>query len=318
MDKSRRNLLKMIALATVAAPVSAITSLNSTNASTDASSTFRYIYENPTYRNEFYTFLVNVFHLYPEDILHDLIAEMSDKYASDEEIYKILQNKIPEIKPFLSELSFSVPALRKQKKEMANQTNNLLGVTRTYEGYLEVGSTGRYVDALEEMLDIKGERFFVAEKAPNNSPQDIIDRGQLSKAGDYISLDNYNTPIAKKIPANSIDLATVYIGFHHCPIKLREEFISSIRDTMKLGASLILRDHDAKNVKMLNMVALAHDVFNMGTNESWEYNNSELRNFYSLDTLDLMLNKYGFKSNGKRIYQQGDPTLNALMLYKKV
>ena len=66
------------------------------------------------------------------------------------------------------------------------------------------------------------------------------------------------------------------------------------------------------------MVALAHDVFNMGTKESWNYNDRELRLFYSLAELDELLIRYGFKSNGQQLYQEGDPTLNALMHYKKV
>lgn len=60
---------------------------------------------------------------------------------------------------------------------------------------------------------------------------------------------------------------TLYIGFHHCQLELRETFLGSIRDVMKLDGYLylIVRDHNVHNQKMLKMVALAHDVFNMGT-----------------------------------------------------
>ena len=201
---------------------------------------------------------------------------------------------------------------------MANQTQRLLPDKKRFEGYLEVGSTGRYLDSLEEVLDIKGEVYFLSEKAPTYSFEDMIDRGQIAKGGEFITLNNYSTKLAKTVPQNSIDLATVYIGFHHCPFELREEFITSIRDVLKPGASLILRDHHAHNETMWKIVSLAHDVFNMGTKESWSYNASELRNFYSLETLDQMLVEYGFQSSGERLFQEGDPTLNALMHYKKV
>ena len=55
----------------------------------------------------------------------------------------------------------------------------------------------------------------------------------------------------------------------------------------------------------------------MGTLESWSYNENELRNFYALETLDTLLSRHGFTSNGKRLYQRGDPTLNALMAYTR-
>ena len=99
--------------------------------------------------------------------------------------------------------------------------------------------------------------------------------------------------------------------------RIREEFITSIRDVLKPDANMILRDHNVHDETMWRMVALARDVFNMGNNESWQYNENELREFYSLETLDDMLRKYGFRSDGAKLYQDGDPTLNALMLYRK-
>ena len=86
---------------------------------------------------------------------------------------------------------------------------------------------------------------------------------------------------------------------------------------MKSGAYLVIRDHDARNTKMRAVVGLAHDVFNMGTNESWAYNAAELRHFYSLNFLDKWLSNAGFLGDGRRLYQSGDPTHNALMVYRK-
>lgn len=279
---------------------------------------FSYIYRNNDLREQFFNFLVNVFHLYPEHELHALIQSFAESYSADENVYKQLQQNIGNIKPFLSELTFALPALNKQKRDMRSQSCELLDTNRRYEGYLEIGSTGRYLDALEEPLDIVGERYFLAERAPNYSLPDILDRGQIMQAGNYIPLADYAPTLGKAIPANSLDLVTVFIGFHHCPLPLREQFISDIRDSMKLGGYLIVRDHDAHNDDMHAMVGLAHDVFNMGTNESWEYNAKELRNFYSLAFLDEWLSNSGFQGSGEKLYQAGDPTHNALMVYRKV
>lgn len=320
MMNTRRQFLQALSLAIACAPFKGLLSKSaalSTNVVAGVSN-FHYIYEQDEYKKQFHDFLSNVFHLFPEDDMHRLIAEASNEYNNDKEIYKNLQSKVENIQPFLAAFTYAIPALKKQKKVMATQTHALLPEKKRYEGYLEVGSSGRYLDSLEEVLNIEGDVFYVSEKAPTYSFEDMIDRGQIFKGGEYISLNNYVSNLNNTIPANSIDLATVYIGFHHIPFELREEFITSIRDVMKPGASLILRDHNAHNEKMMKMVALAHDVFNMGTNENWEYNARELRNFYSLETLDKMLIAYGFQSSGEALYQEGDPTLNALMHYKKV
>ncbi|CAA0079110.1 Uncharacterised protein [Zhongshania aliphaticivorans] len=284
----------------------------------DLGGNFSYIYHRDELREQFYHFLVNVFHLYPEQELHKLIQSVATSYSADKAIYQQLQQNLGNIKPFLSELTFALPALAKQKETMREQTCSLLDTNRRYEGYLEIGSTGRYLDTLEESLDIVGERFFIAEQLPSYSLADMLDRGQIIEAGHSIPLADYSPALASTIPKQSLDLVTVYIGLHHCPPSLREQFIGSIRDAMKPGAYLVVRDHDAHNEDMQAMVGLAHDVFNMGTNESWDYNNKELRHFYSLAFLDDWLSRSGFKSNGEKLYQHGDPTRNALMLYQKV
>lgn len=316
MDNSRRKLLQAIAIAFACLPFQR--SLAALAPSSEGlSGNFQAIYDNPQYRGEFFKFLENVFHLYPETQMHQSITLATQRFLSDKEIYRDLQSNLGEIKPFLSELTYQIPALNKQKKVIAGQTVSLLDSDRRYEGYLEVGTTGRYLDALEEELNIVGERHFISERPATYAPPDMIDRGQVFKAGTDTALNHYRPNISQNIASNSIDLVTVYIGFHHCPVELREEFIGSIRDAMSPSGVLILRDHNVHNRKMERMVALAHDVFNMGTNESWKYNSDELRNFYSLAQLDEMLVQFGFSSNGIQLFQDGDPTKNALMMYKK-
>lgn len=287
------------------------------SAAADLQGNFRYVYGNPDLRAEFRNFLVNVFHLYPEDDLHELIRLAATQNHSDEGAYRFLQDELGEIKPFLADLTYALPALKKQKAVMARQTAELLGTGERLDGYLEIGTTGRYVDALEETLRISGDRFFVGDKKPRYSLVDMLDRGQVPKAGSFIPLDDYRMNLSATIPPGSLDLVTVYIGFHHCPIPLRESFFASIREAMSPKGRVIVRDHDVHNLKMWHMVALAHDVFNMGTKETWGFNTLERRHFYSLADLHQMLSKAGFKTDGQRLLQEGDPTLNTLMLYRK-
>jgi SAM-dependent methyltransferase len=211
-----------------------------------------------------------------------------------------------------------LPALFKQKEEMARQTVELLGEGSTYEGFLEIGSSGRYLDYLEEQVTINGERYYADGKEPGYAITEMVDRGQISIGAKYIPMADYHTEYGNLIPNESLELVTNYIGFHHCPLELRIPFISSIRDTLKTGGKLILRDHDCDTEDQQTLVALAHDVFNMGTNESWEYNHKEIRNFYSLDFICDFIEKIGFKYDKRTLFQEGDPTKNALMLFTKI
>ncbi len=174
---------------------------------------FSYIYGNTSHRNEFKPFLENVFNLYPETELHRLIHLLNNEHSSDQAVYTALQNNLDDVTPFLSDIRYSLPALSKQKEVITKQTCQLLDTKKAYQGYLEIGSTGRYLDGLEEELTISGERYFVTDKPASYSPIDMIDRGQLAKAGDDILLNNYQTKLNKIIPSRSLDLAPFTLGF---------------------------------------------------------------------------------------------------------
>lgn len=280
-------------------------------------SNFKAVYGNQSLQQEFLLFLKNVFHLYPEKEMHQLIADAVKTINTDKEIYETLQVKLSDIAPFLKDITYSIPALSRQKKVMTAQTIELLGGKKTFNRYLEIGSTGRYLDGLEEQLTIGDERYFIADREHSYSPADMVDRGQIAKAGEFIALANYQPKLNGGIATGSVDLMCVYIGFHHCPIPLRNEFISSLRDLMSADGKLILRDHNVNSQSMWHMVGLAHDIFNMGTMESWNYNAAERRNFYSLEYLAQLMQENGLKTDGRRLYQEGDPTKNALMVFTK-
>lgn len=281
-------------------------------------SNFKYVYNNRVLKKRFYKFLVNVFNLFPENDFQNILENMTKKYSTDKNIYLETQKKLDDISPTFSALTYQLPALFKQKDEMARQTLELIGKKSKYKGYLEIGSSGRYLDYLEERVEITGNRYYADGKEPGYSVTEMIDRGQISIGAEYIPMADYKTKYSTLIDNNSLDLVTVYIGFHHCPLELRIPFISSIRDTMTVGGKLILRDHDCHNEDQETIVALAHDVFNLGTNESWTYNKKEVRNFYSLDFIIEFVEKIGFKFEKKTLFQKGDPTKNALMLFTKI
>lgn len=279
---------------------------------------FQYVYNNSALRHAFNDFLANVFHLYPTAELDALIASCVVRGANDPQIYLECQQRLDAISPLLADFRFAIPALAKQKEMIATQTRQLLGSQSRFDGYLEFGSSGRYLDSLEESLQLEGPRYFVSERPAGYGPADIIDRGQVLQAGITYPLAEYRPALSANIAPSSLDLVTVYIGFHHCPVDFRDALLQDIRQVMRPGGWLVVRDHQVDSSDMWHMVALAHDVFNMGTRETVAYNNAERRNFYSLAFLDGMLQRNGFRGDGRRLYQAGDPTHNALMLYRKV
>ena len=284
----------------------------------DVVGNFRYIYSNPQLKREFLDFLTNVFHLYPEHDLHETLARLAMSRDTDRQVYEALQAELGDLSPFLGAFRYAIPALKKQKKIMASQTLMLVDDSATYDGHLEIGSTGRYIGILEDELDITGDVFLLHTREAGYGPEDIVDRGQLGKIGTHIDMGNYSTEFANIIPHNSLDMVTVFIGFHHCPLETRQQFISAVRDVIRPGGILILRDHDCYNEDAWRMAALAHDTFNAGTDESWQFNANELRNFYSIRFIIDLVEETGFRNNNMLLFQPGDPTRNALTAFRKV
>jgi SAM-dependent methyltransferase len=281
------------------------------------SSEFKTVFSNPKWSDDFYRFLQVIFHLYPEDKFHYLIASTTKEKNSDEEIYKTVQQNLRGIKPFLSELTLALPALKKQKKEMARQVLQLTGSRRQINGYLEIGSTGRYISELRKHISFSGNVFITNDIAPNNSVADIIERGQVSKIGKFLPL-TYRPISEAEIPNESLDLVTCHIGLHHCPPELLDGYIKSIHRILRSGSLFIMRDHDVKNSEMGTFVSLVHTVFNLGLNVSWETDHSEFKSFKSIDDWSKIISAHGFKDSGERILQDKDPSDNTLISFTKL
>ncbi|MBI3395978.1 MAG: class I SAM-dependent methyltransferase [Spirochaetia bacterium] len=130
-------------------------------------------------------------------------------------------------------------------------------------------------------------------------------------------MGNYEPFDGTSIPAESIDLVTNSIGFHHAPEEKRARFIQAVWQVLKPGGLLVVRDHDVDGPEMDAFVALAHDVFNAGLNISWADNAAQIRNFTSASQLEIVLGSAGFEKSKARLLQDHDPTRNTLMVFVK-
>jgi SAM-dependent methyltransferase len=281
-------------------------------------SEFKTVFSNVKWSDDFYRFLQVIFHLYPEDKFHHLIATITKEKNTDEEIYKLIQENLPKIKPFLSEFTLALPALKKQKKEMSKQVLQLLGNKKQINGYLEIGSTGRYISDLRKHITLSGSVFLTNDIEPSNAIGDIFERGQISKIGKFIPLYNYQPIKQSDIADESIDLITCHIGLHHCPHDLLDGYIKSLYRILRKGGLFIMRDHDVKSNEMATFVSLVHTVFNLGLNVSWETDQSEFKSFKSIDEWSRILSSYGLKDSGARILQDKDPSDNTLVSFTKL
>jgi SAM-dependent methyltransferase len=281
-------------------------------------SEFKAVFSNTKWSDDFYRFLQVIFHLYPEDKFHYLLSRTATEKATDSEIYQSVQQKLPTIKPFLSELTLALPALKKQKKEMARQVLQLLAERNKIDGYLEIGSTGRYISELKRHLALSGKIFLTNDIAPNNSLAEIFERGRITKLGTFFSLNDYAPIQPNDIADESIDLVTCHIGLHHCPEEKLDGYMTSINRILRRGGLFIMRDHDVKSPEMATFVSVVHTVFNLGLNVSWETDSSEFKSFKSIDEWSRIISRYGFKDSGARILQDNDPSHNTLVSFVKL
>ena len=279
---------------------------------------FRHIYLNKTLRERYHQFLQNVYTLYPDPSAHNMVLELTTSLQSDKAIYQELQKRLPDIKPLFSIVTASLPALIKQKHEMRDQTARLLTGVKSADGYMEIGTTGRYVDGIRGIVNLQGPVHLLNTSGPSYNPGDIVERGQIPKIGDFIDMGNYRPVPDDIVRPGSLGLVSNYIGFHHAPPEHRDAFIKSVVATLRPGGKLVLRDHDAGSTDMKFMAALAHDVFNAGLKISWDKNLAEIRNFTSMDEIAQKVSSYGVVADHKRLLQDGDPTANTLMVFSKI
>lgn len=280
-------------------------------------SEFRTVFSDKKWSDQFYKFLQVVYHLYPEAKFHNLLAETTKSGTNDEEIYKTVQKKLPGIKPFLSELTYALPALKTQKKEMSDQVLQIVGNKKQINGYVEIGSTGRYISELRKHITLSGKVYITNDIAPSNAIADIFERGQLKKIGEFFPL-TYE-PISKDIiPDESIDLVTCHIGLHHCLPELLKGYLNSIHRILRKGGMFIMREHDVKTPEMATFVSLVHSVFNLGLNVTWETDSSEYKSFKSIDEWAGIISAHGFADKGARILQNNDPSDNTLVGFTKI
>ena len=278
-------------------------------------SEFHRVFGDVLLSDAFYRFLQAVFRTVPEDRLHHLIREACRLHRDEESVFRHIQREFGSIKPLLADLTYALPSLRRQKQEMAQQTLQVVGERRSFSGYAEIGSKGRYYRSLAAVLKIGGPRYFVDDKPPTFAPADVVERGQIGRLGTHVALADYAPLPAETIADESLDLVACYVGLHHMTLERLAGFLASVRRVLRPGGLFIVRDHDVRSEELRALVSLAHTVFNAGLGETWETNAAELRFFEPVATWVKRLDAAGFDDAGHRVLQANDPTDNTLLCF---
>jgi len=278
---------------------------------------FHTVFDDVGRRDRFFLFLQNVYNIVPEAAFHWLIRQACEAFEDDESIYRYIQEGLGAITPALAPLRFGLPALRKQKREMVRQILVLLEGRARIDGYLEIGSTGRYISELKKVVTVTGSVHLINDVAPSYSVIDMFERGQVGKLGTFHPLHGYAPITGHQIADESLDVVTCLIGLHHVPRESLDGFVKSIARVLRPGGVFILRDHDAGSEEMKTFVALVHTVFNAGLMAPWSTDCAELRHFTGADEIAEYVVARGFRDLGRRLFQDHDPSDNAMMAFIK-
>lgn len=279
-------------------------------------------------KNELIAYFTNIFSINnPERFLTAVEEAMRNTQAhgrdlNDRNIYDELVRVLPKYaNGFFKRTAETIKALRVQQNEMARQTAQALkevGVEHV-NGYVEIGSPGRYVWPLKKLISMSG-KITVASFLYGVGDWIETSFGLRIPAvavAKKIKISNYDMFTQDEIPSESVDLATMYVGLHHCPPEKLHAFVASINRILRAGGKFVLRDHAADDHKIA-MAFLAHSTYNAGLQLSYDEELSEVRNLQPLEYWYRLMEQAGFKKIGSNHLQPGDPTGNTLMVFEKV
>lgn len=261
-------------------------------------------------------FLNNIFMQLDEQKFFALVDNvLENPNLNDEQIYTTLYKKIGQAKyGTVSGLRQTLRSLKTLKNEIGDQTAELMG-SKSINGYVEIGYTGRMIRPLRNRLDLQGPYYVIND---NEAFSDYIEAGFPRPYDKFLFLNDYEPISESDIPSNSVDLICMYIGLHHAPKDKLEGFLQSIVRVIRPGGSFILMDHDASTKELQDLVDVVHSVFNLGTGVEPFLNAQEIRDFQSLAHWIQLVEQHGLVHyNYSPLIRKGDPTLNALVRFDK-
>jgi SAM-dependent methyltransferase len=270
---------------------------------------YKIVIENPVLSSKLMQFFEYIFTVYPAQKYHNLVTKAVVESSNDQEAYRYIIDHLSTLEQSrFTTLVTSLASLKQQRNELADQAALFLG-DKKIDGYLELGTPGRYIKALQKRCSLSGETIV----APYSSGiVNIIEREKIVSGYRTIPLDY--SPLA--ISEESLDLVSCFIGLHHIPHEKLDPFLDSVVRVLRPGGLFIVRDHDGEPdfIPFLNVI---HSVYNAGTGVSCEDEQAEVRLFKPISEWKHILARHGLKVRPLELLQKGDPSANTLLCFYK-
>ncbi|MGL4348446.1 MAG: methyltransferase domain-containing protein [Chlamydiales bacterium] len=291
---------------------------------------------------EFIKFLRTIFYqLNEENVIQGIEKILNEPNKTDKQIYTELLEHISGMKKQFAPL-WKLWSLKVLKEGLGNQVATL---TKEFEpssfnDYMEIYDR-RYLDVIRKKtkFPFEGKIISIADQS-NVSLADRIQAGAIFSQYPYtvhIPLNDPTCecpaknpeqtfkPISDEIPNKSIDLITCLGGLHHVSIDRLDPFIESMKQKLKPGAVLLLRDHnvaddtDSSGVSKEDRKAiteLVHTFVNASDGIPWEIEKKEIREFKSIHEWIKILEKHGLSSISREpLVLKDDPTENGMLAF---
>lgn len=286
-------------------------------------------------KKEFVKFLTTIFFVLDEEkVLAFMGKLLADPNKSDEEIYNALKGNIKNLQkrfPLFHKLK-SLFVLKKGLSGQAAALTKGLDAAK-FRDYMEIYDR-RYLKNLRAATGMPLDKNCIA--VANNGEvgmRERLEAGALLARYPYrkhVGLNDegcnpFTQPEASyrpipddEVEKESIDLLACLGGLHHIPKARMDAFISSMHRTLRPGAVLLMREHDAKDESLKDIAAAVHSFVNASDDVPWTVEQREVRDFRSMQEWTEVMSKHGFQQlSSKSLVLTDDPTKNAMTAFVK-
>ena len=133
-----------------------------------ASPTSSRVFGRTAWQDAFYRFLQNIYRLYPgRPFPHADQGGAARRIASDEAMYRYMQERAPGDQAVPGRPHLRAAVAGEAEARDGAPDADVLSDRRDIDGYVEIGTTGRYVRALRKALRLTGPVMIVNDSAPD-------------------------------------------------------------------------------------------------------------------------------------------------------
>lgn len=278
----------------------------------------RSVMQSTDARESFKGFLNHVLYRIKPEEIYPLLDDILTYCDTQEEIYKELCKRLPEVSPnFLVDIWRALTSLKAIKHDLGRQAVELLELqgVKKIEGVLEIGSPARYIeDYRKGGIEVQGTIY------ANDDKETLMSKFPKKAYHQFLALDFNKEPNYGAIQDSTLELVTCYAGLHHFNSQNLTTFIKEMKRVLKPGGKFLLVDHDISKDVVNHQAHLAHLIFNAVNGVSLRDELAEVRDFHPITYWQNEMTKNGFQLGehpNKEMIRDKDPTRNRMLCFFK-